>query len=100
VTLIAIDTPRPLRLRLTMLMLFASMLIVLILAAKGEMIPSPISCERHGGAFSNDFSADFDINRVGCRSNWTKRSPTVSFFAVSPYVSVDWENKRGAAFTN
>jgi isopentenyl diphosphate isomerase/L-lactate dehydrogenase-like FMN-dependent dehydrogenase len=37
-----------------------------------------VSCERHEGAFGSAFSADFDINRLECRANWMKRSPTLN----------------------
>jgi hypothetical protein len=50
----------------------------------------PISCQRHVGPFSNAFSADFDINRADCRLSWMKRSPTVHFWGVPPYVGINW----------
>ena len=36
---------------------------------------SPISCQRHHGAFSDGFSPDFDIDRVDCRFSWIDGSP-------------------------
>ena len=57
--------------------------------AAGRLEP-PTACERHAGAFSNDFSADFDIDRVDCRIPWTKRSPTMHIWGVPPYVGLDW----------
>jgi hypothetical protein len=50
----------------------------------------PVSCERHAGAFGSGFSVGFDINRLECRANWIKRSPTLNVYGVSPYVSVSW----------
>lgn len=47
---------------------------------------STISCKRHIGDFSNDFSPDFDISSVDCRTSLIKHSPTVRFWAVPPYV--------------
>jgi hypothetical protein len=49
----------------------------------------PISCERHRGDFSNDFSSDFDINRVECRISSLKHSPTIRIWGSAPYVGVD-----------
>jgi hypothetical protein len=51
---------------------------------------SPISCERHQGAFSNDFSSAYDINRIECRVSSLKHSPTIRFWGAAPYVGVDW----------
>jgi hypothetical protein len=48
----------------------------------------PVSCQRHAGPFSNDFSVDFDINRVECRKPWMKRAPTTQFWGVPPYVGI------------
>jgi hypothetical protein len=50
----------------------------------------PISCERHQGTFSNDFSPDFDITRVNCRLSSIKNSPTIRFWGVSPYIGIKW----------
>ena len=62
----------------------------LTVVVAAEAYSPPVSCGRHGGAFSNAFSAAFDIDRLECRANWMKRSPTLNIFGVSPYVSVTW----------
>jgi hypothetical protein len=64
---------------------------LILFAMVAELSQSPpISCKRHDGAFSNDFSPDFDINRVDCRASWIKNSPTIRFWGVSPYLAVTW----------
>jgi hypothetical protein len=55
-----------------------------------ERLGPPIRCERHAGAFSNDFSIDFDIDRLDCRIPWVARSPTMHVWGVAPYVGLDW----------
>jgi hypothetical protein len=70
--------------------LFGSQLLGLTVVVAAEAYSAPVSCERHGGAFSNSLSAAFDIDRLESRTNWMKRSPTLNIFGVSPYVSVTW----------
>jgi hypothetical protein len=61
----------------------------LTFASAAELPQSPISCGRHQGAFSNDFSPnDFDINSVDCRVSWIKNTPTIRFWGVSPFVGI------------
>jgi hypothetical protein len=69
---------------------FLMMGLCLTVAAVWLITQSPISCERHRGAFSTDFSPDFDINRIECRVTSVKHSPTIRFWGVAPYVGVDW----------
>jgi hypothetical protein len=58
------------------------------IAMVAQLTQSPISCEHHKGAFSNDFSSDFDINSFDCRVSSIKNSPTIRFWGVSPYVGI------------
>jgi hypothetical protein len=60
----------------------------LTLASVAERVQSPISCERHQGAFGNGFSPAFDINSVDCRVSWIQNSQTVRFWGVYPFVGI------------
>jgi hypothetical protein len=62
----------------------------LTFASVSKLSQSPISCERHHGNFSNDFSPDFDINSVDCRVSWIKNSPTIRFWSAAPYLGIRW----------
>jgi hypothetical protein len=64
--------------------------LVLTVAAVAEQTGSPISCERHQGAFSKGFSLGFDIDKTDCRISSIKDSPTIQFWDVPPYVGVRW----------
>jgi hypothetical protein len=73
---------------LALLALFASAPLIAA-AALAPAIRSPISCERHEGDFrAGDFSAGFDIDRIDCRLDRIKHSPTLHVFAVAPFFSV------------
>jgi hypothetical protein len=82
--------PRPFDSRSKLLALLVLVGLVASVAMVTELTRSSISCERHKGAFSNDFSPDFDINSLDCRASWIKNSPTIRFWGVSPYVGVKW----------
>jgi hypothetical protein len=69
---------------------FLMMGLSLTVTAVWLLTQSPISCERHRGASSNDFSSDFDINRIECQVFSVKHSPTIRFWGVAPYVGIDW----------
>lgn len=56
-----------------------------------EFSPPSISCEKHNGVFSNDFSAEFDISSRNCRLRFFSYSPTVRFYAGPPFILVEWE---------
>ncbi len=49
----------------------------------------PIACKFHAGAFTNDFTTDFDISSLGCHVEGLEQSPTLRFWAVPPYVGVE-----------
>ena len=76
---------RPLSKHWQRLVLLGLISAVVVVAAKAQ---TPISCEQHAGAFSNGFSADFDVSRLDCRVSTIKNSPTIQFLAVSPYVRI------------
>jgi hypothetical protein len=82
--------PRPFSRALIVLLVFLFFGLMWAAVAKGQLEP-PIRCERHAAAFSNDFSADFDIDRVDCRFPWMKRSPAIHFWGGAPYVGLDWD---------
>jgi hypothetical protein len=54
---------------------------------------SPISCQRHRGAFGDGFSPGFDIDRVDCRFSWIKDSPVLRFWRVYPFVGIQWKER-------
>lgn len=82
--------PRPFDSRSKLLAFLVLVGLVASVVMVTELAQSPISCERHKGDFSNDFSPDFDINSVDCRVSWIKNSPTIRFWGVSPYVGIKW----------
>lgn len=86
---ITISIPSPVRIRLIALASFAGALTLLTAAVSSDMFRAPITCERHAGAFSSDFSAAFDIRRIECKSAWAKNSPTLLLYSVAPYVAIE-----------
>jgi len=87
---IAIATPKPAFDKMSKRWALVVVALGLTVGVALDVYTPPISCERHGGAFSSGFSADFDIRRLECRANWMTRSPTLNLYGVSPYVSVTW----------
>jgi hypothetical protein len=88
VTDIAVSQPAPTSRALTVLLVFLFLgLMMWVAVAEGGLKPP---CERHAGAFSSDFLADYDIDRIDCRILSMKRSPTVHFWPSAPYVGLDW----------
>jgi hypothetical protein len=63
-------------------------LMMWVAAEEGRVEP-PIRCERHTGAFSSDFSANFDISRIDCHPSMMQW-PTIHFWPGAPYVGLDW----------
>ena len=84
--------PRPFDAR-SKLLAFLVLGLALTVARVSELTQSPISCERHHGDFSNDFSPDFDINSVDCRVSWIKNSPTIRFWSTAPYLGIRWPQR-------
>jgi hypothetical protein len=89
-SLVAIPRRPPLGVWLTTLALFAGGMMILSVAAVGELASTPISCEHHTGSFSNGFSRGFDIDRFECKSGWVKNSPKAIFWQAPPYVAFEW----------
>ena len=76
------------------LLAFLVLVGLLTVARVSELPQSPISCERHHGDFSNDFSPpDFDVNSVDCRVSWIKNSPTIRFWSTAPYLGIRWPQR-------
>jgi hypothetical protein len=69
-------------------LLFIVVIVGLSFAMISELSHSPVSCEHHEGAFSNDFSPDFDINRTDCRISGIENFSALQFWGVSPYVGI------------
>jgi hypothetical protein len=71
------------------LFLQALLMGVVSIAAVSDIPEIPISCERHDGDFSDDFSSDFDISSIDCKIGVTHYDIVVRFFrAVWPVVSI------------
>lgn len=87
---IAIAAPEPAFDKMSKLWAFVVVAFGLAVVVALEAYAPPISCARHTGAFSNGFSAAFDINRLECRAGTMARPPTLNIFGVSPYASVTW----------
>jgi hypothetical protein len=85
-----IGPPRSVDAKPKLLALLALVGLILSFAIVAELSQSPISCERHKGAFSAQFSTAFDVDSVDCRAAWIKHSPTIHFWGGSPYVGVTW----------
>jgi hypothetical protein len=75
--------------RLALLMFFLGLIFVMVFALATPR--PPISCKRHNGEFSSDFSPDFDISSIDCRTPSIKNSsPTIRFWDAPPYASIAW----------
>jgi hypothetical protein len=75
------------------LLAFLVLVGLLTFARVSELTQPPISCERHHGDFSNDFSPpDFDVNSVDCRVSF-KNSPTIRFWSTAPYLGIRWPQR-------
>lgn len=85
--------PRPFDARSKLLVFLVLVGLALTVASVSKLPQSPISCERHRGDFSNDFSPDFDIDSVDCRGSWIKNSPTIRFWSTAPYLGIRWPQR-------
>jgi hypothetical protein len=81
--------PRPLTAHLKLLTCFVLMGLLSV-AVVAEQAQPHFPCDRHSGAFSNEVSSDFDIDRLDCHVSSVRNSPTIQFWSVPPYVGITW----------